>query len=197
MLFTLPRLTIPSKGSSKLSILKGLLVLSNRTPSWLAGIQVDKTFNSSTETFLLKNAILDLNYIQTPVIYDNAGTKTIGYNSIKYYQESHVVNNIKLNINNTSTYSFNSVNLYDSYLPYISDKNVITSNNNIYYLPFSFYESDNQPCGYLNLSKSREIYLDYESTKIEQYTPIKLYIYAKTINFLLITQNSANLKYIT
>ena len=144
-----------------------------------------------------KNAILDLNYIQTPVIYDNAGTKTIGYNSIKYYQESHVVNNIKLNINNTSTYSFNSVNLYDSYLPYISDKNVITSNNNIYYLPFSFYESDNQPCGYLNLSKSREIYLDYESTKIEQYTPVKLYIYAKTINFLLITQNSANLKYIT
>jgi hypothetical protein len=144
-----------------------------------------------------KNAILDLNYIQTPVIYDNAGTKTIGYNSIKYYQESPVVNNIELLINDTSTYNFNGIKLYDSYLPYISDKNVITSNNNIYYLPFSFYESKNQPCGYLNLSKSREIYLDYESTKIEQYSPVNLYIYAKTINFLLITKNSANLKYIT
>jgi len=144
-----------------------------------------------------KNAILDLNYIQTPVIYDNAGTKTVGYNSIKYYQESPVVNNIELLINDTSTYNFNGIKLYDSYLPYISDKNVITSNNNIYYLPFSFYESKNQPCGYLNLSKSREIYLDYESTKIEQYSPVNLYIYAKTINFLLITKNSANLKYIT
>jgi hypothetical protein len=144
-----------------------------------------------------KNSILQLKYIQAPVVYDLNGTKTFGYNSIKYYEETPVVNSLELTVNNTSTYSINNVNLYDGYLPYISDKNIITSNNNIYYLPFSFYESDYQPCGYLNLSKAREIYLEYNSNYIEDYKPIRLYAYAKTINFLLITKNSANLKYIT
>jgi hypothetical protein len=144
-----------------------------------------------------KNSVLQLNYIQTPVIYDNAGTKTFGYNGIKYYDETPVVNNVELTINNTSSFNMNNINLYDGYLPYISDKGIITSNNNIYYLPFSFYESKNQPCGYLNLSKAREIYLEYSSQIIESYKPVKLYAYAKTINFLLITKNSANLKYIT
>jgi hypothetical protein len=144
-----------------------------------------------------KNSILQLNYIDTPVVYENASTKTFGYNSIKYYQETPVINSLELKVNNTSTYSINNVKLYDGYLPYISDKNIITSNNNIYYLPFSFYESQFQPCGYLNLSKAREIYLEYDSNYIEDYKPIKLYAYAKTINFLLITKNSANLKYIT
>lgn len=144
-----------------------------------------------------KNSILDLNYILTPVIYDNMGNKEFGYNSIKYYDEKPVIDSLELRINDTTSFHLNNTILYDSYLPYISDKNIITSNNNIYYLPFSFYESTNQPCGYLNLSKARDIYLKYSSTLIEDYKPVKLYAFAKTINFLLITSNSANLKYIT
>jgi hypothetical protein len=143
------------------------------------------------------NSILNLKYIQTPVIYKVAGVNTIGYNAIKYYEEIPVVNSLNFSINNTSVYGTQNVKLFDSYLPYIADNKIITSNNNIYYLPFSFYQSYNQPCGYLNLSKAREIYLEYSSNYIEDYKPVKLYMYARTINFLLITKNSANIKYIT
>ena len=64
-------------------------------------------------------------------------------------------------------------------------------------MPFTFNPQEIQPCGYLNLSKMRELYLEYSSHLIESHKPVKLYIYATALNFLLITQNSATLKYMT
>jgi hypothetical protein len=73
----------------------------------------------------------------------------------------------------------------------------MSNNNNIYYIPFTLMPNHNQPCGYLNLSKTREIYLEYNSDIIESCAPVKLYIYATALNFLLLTKNAATLKYLT
>jgi len=143
------------------------------------------------------NSILDLKFIKTPVIYKLGGVDTLGINNIKYYTQNPVIDSLRFETNNSSTYSTQPANFYNSYLPYISGPNVMSNHNNIYYLPFTFQPQDNQPCGYLNLSKTREIYLEYSSTTINSNNPVKLYIYATALNFLLVTPNAATLKYLT
>lgn len=143
------------------------------------------------------NSVANLTYIKTPIIYDVGGVDTLGINNIKFYNEIPIVDSFSFEGNDSSTYGTQSVTFYDGYLPFISGRNVMSNKNNIYYLPFTFNPQEIQPCGYLNLSKVRELYLEYSSNLIETYKPVKLYIYATALNFLLITQNSATLKYMT
>lgn len=143
------------------------------------------------------NSIANLSYIKTPVIYDNGGVDTLGINNIKYYNEIPIINEFSFEGNDLSTYGTQSINFYDGYLPYISGHRVMSNNNNIYYLPFNIHAQKQQPSGYINLSKIRELYLEYSSDVIETYKPVKLYIYAKALNFLLLSKNSATLKYMT
>lgn len=143
------------------------------------------------------NSILNLSYIKTPIIYKINGIDTLGINSIKYYNELPIIDTLKFEYNDSSIYGTQLKGFYDSYMPYITSNNIMSNNNNIYYLPFSFMPESNQPCGYINLSKTREINLEYTSSTIESNKPIKLYIYAKALNFVLITKNAATLKYLT
>lgn len=143
------------------------------------------------------NSALELNYIKTPIIYDVGGVDTLGINNIKYYKQNPIINSFRFEANNSSTYGSQSKIFYDGYLPFISGDQIMSNNNNIYYLPFTFMPQQNQPCGYLNLSKTREIYLEYSSSVIEDNKPVKLYMYATALNFLLVTKNAASLKYLT
>ncbi len=143
------------------------------------------------------NSLLELSYIKTPIIYKINGIDTLGINNVKYYNEVPIVNSLRFENNDSSMYGTQSKTFYDGYLPYISGNQIMSNNNNIYYFPFTFQPNQNQPCGYINLSKTREIYLEYDSNVIESNKPIKLYLYATALNFLLLTKNSATLKYLT
>ena len=143
------------------------------------------------------NSIANLTFLKTPVIYNVGGTDTLGINNIKYYNEIPLVNNFRFEGNDSAVYGTQSTLFYDGYLPYISGNKIMSNNNNIYYLPFNINAQEQQPSGYVNLSKIRELYIEYSSNVIEQYKPVKLYVYAKALNFLLISNNSATLKYMT
>jgi hypothetical protein len=143
------------------------------------------------------NSIANLTYVKTPVIYNVGGVDTLGINNIKYYNELPIVNAFRFEGNDSAIYGTQSVKFYDGYLPHISGQSIMSNNNNIYYLPFTFNPQQHQPCGYFNLSKIRELYLEYSSDVIETYKPVKVYIYATALNFLLLSQNAATLKYIT
>ena len=143
------------------------------------------------------NSAIQLNYIKTPIIYDVGGVDTLGINNIKYYKEMPVINNFRFEANDSAVYGTQSKTFYDGYLPLISGDKVMSNNKNIYYLPFTFMPQENQPCGYVNLSKTRELYCEYNSDVIENNSPVKLYIYVTALNFLLITKNAATLKYMT
>ncbi len=143
------------------------------------------------------NSIIELNYIKTPIIYNLAGVDTLGINNIKFYNQIPVVNSFRFEANDSAVYGTQSTTFYDGYLPLISGNEIMSNNNNIYYLPFTFMPQQNQPCGYLNLSKTREIYCEYESSVIENNKPVKMYLYATALNFLLVTKNAASLKYMT
>lgn len=158
--------------------------------------EINETGIDNLQTWNI-NSIANLTYLKTPVIYDVGGIDTLGINNIKFYNEIPIVNSFRFEGNDSATYGTQSVTFYDGYLPLISGSKIMSNNNNIYYLPFTFNPQKMQPCGYLNLSKVRELYLEYSSNVIEDYKPVKLYIYGTALNFLLITQNSATLKYIT
>jgi len=158
--------------------------------------EINETGLDNFQTWHL-NSLLQLNYIKTPIIYDVGGVDTLGINNIKYYKQTPIINSFRFENNSSSTYGTQSKIFYDGYLPFISSDQIMSNNNNIYYLPFTFMPQQNQPCGYLNLSKTREIYLEYSSNNIEDTKPVKMYIYATALNFLLITKNAATLKYLT
>jgi hypothetical protein len=69
-------------------------------------------------------------------------------------------------------------------------------------IPFNLYPGTYQPSGHVNVSRAREFYIRYVSSVIGQVvngTPVagELVIVASAINFLLISDGSAVLRYST
>ena len=65
------------------------------------------------------------------------------------------------------------------------------------FVPFCLYPGTYQPSGHINVSRAREFYLNYTSSVIASGTPGSLVIVASAINFLLISDGSAVLRYST
>lgn len=66
-----------------------------------------------------------------------------------------------------------------------------------YLLNFCLYPGTYQPSGHINVSRAREFYLGYVSSYISASTPADMLALAKAINFLLISDGSAVLRYST
>jgi hypothetical protein len=64
-------------------------------------------------------------------------------------------------------------------------------------VPFCLYPGTYQPSGHINVSRAREFFLNYVSTIVDSDTTGLLYILASAINFLLISDGSAILRYST
>lgn len=66
-----------------------------------------------------------------------------------------------------------------------------------YILNFCLFPGTYQPSGHINVSRAREFYLAYQSSYISSSTPVDLLVLAKAINFILISDGSAVLRYTT
>jgi hypothetical protein len=65
------------------------------------------------------------------------------------------------------------------------------------FVPFCLYPGTYQPSGHINISRAREFYLTYTSSVIDNSTNGTLVVIAMAINFLLISDGSAVLRYST
>lgn len=65
------------------------------------------------------------------------------------------------------------------------------------FIPFCLYPGTYQPSGHINISRAREFYINYTSSVIDSSTDGTLVIIASAINFLLISDGSAVLRYST
>jgi hypothetical protein len=65
------------------------------------------------------------------------------------------------------------------------------------FVPFCLYPGAYQPSGHINVSRAREFYLNYTSSVIDANTEGTLVVIASAINFLLISDGSAVLRYST
>ena len=62
---------------------------------------------------------------------------------------------------------------------------------------FALYPKSYQPSGHLNVSRAREFFLNWNTRYVGSTTPADLLAVAIAINFLLITDGSAVLRYST
>jgi hypothetical protein len=132
-----------------------------------------------------RNAVLKLVNIKTPVIYKLAGIDTLGINNIKFYEETPVFESFNLSVNGGSIHGTDVPLFYQAYLPYASGKNITSNNKHIYFISYNLFPKQFQPSGYVNMTKSREIYFNYSSKLIENNKPVKLYLHATCLNFLV------------
>lgn len=94
--------------------------------------------------------------------------------------------------------SFNS-EFYRDYLSFSFGNHTLVTpeDEGVYIINFSLFPGDYQPSGHINISRVREFYLDYTSGVISNSEPAKLIVSATAINFLLVTDGSAVLRYST
>lgn len=88
---------------------------------------------------------------------------------------------------------------FNDYLPLqYGGPNIRTPDDDgLLFVPFCLYPGTYQPSGHINVSRAREFYLTYVSSTIDGTTNGLLVIIASAINFLLISDGSAVLRYST
>lgn len=88
---------------------------------------------------------------------------------------------------------------YNAYLPYhYGGPNVATpQDSGALMIPFNLYPGTYQPSGHINVSRAREFYIEYTSSVVSSAAVGTLVVTASAINFLLISDGSAVLRYST
>lgn len=137
-------------------------------------------------------------YVPAAVL-DNTVTPpqpTLAINTATYYTESPTIDNCGLTINDIDIFQKDTVAKYSSFYPYAAvglntpdDQGWLMMNN-------QFRPDIYDPSGHIDMSRNREVYLNYDSSYINGSNLAKLTVVAQTINFLIIDKNSAHLKYI-
>jgi hypothetical protein len=109
------------------------------------------------------------------------------------------IDNLTITAHGITIYNNYNNLFYNGYIPYHYGGPNVQSPKDIgaMLIPFNLYPGTYQPSGHINLSRAREFYLDYTSSVIGDSTPGNLIVVASAINFLLISDGSAVLRYST
>jgi hypothetical protein len=88
---------------------------------------------------------------------------------------------------------------YNAYVPlhYGGHNLMVPEDQGALMIPFNLYPKTYQPSGHINVSRAREFYLSYNSAVISSSNIGTLIVAADAINFLLISDGSAVLRYST
>lgn len=150
-----------------------------------------------------RNTIITQNSVKEAVV---TGVATIQVNTALYYSEVPVVTSLELRAHDTIIRPSMPPSFYNSYVPTRFGSNIKTPRDIGWYLmSFSANPGEYQPSGHLNTSRERELNLHYVSAVdpntsqpyIRTSNPIKLIVVAECINFLLIQNNTAVLRFAT
>ena len=121
-------------------------------------------------------------------------------NVATYCKEIPVINTMEIKAHGVVIFSETSESFFNSYLPYRYGESMNTPEDRGWYMiNFNFFPGNHQPSGHINLSRTREFYINYKcaSNAISKDNPVDLIILADSINFLLISNGSAALRYST
>jgi hypothetical protein len=133
------------------------------------------------------------------------GISTIQVNDAIYYDERQVVANVGLRAYDITIYPSIQPEFYNNYVPYRYGPDMKTPELGWLMMNFNFFPGADQPSGHLNVSRARELYLDYQSAidpdsnqyYIRPSNPVDLMVIAECINFLLCKSGTATLRFST
>lgn len=142
----------------------------------------------------VKKQIMPVAY--TPTV-TNSGTG-IAFAEAEYMETQSIFTGIGLKAHGVTIYQKSPASFYNHYINYNRGKLVSPKDEHVYAFVFNLFPLAYQPSGHLNFSRSREMYLEYDAKITGQYeNTAELVISAKAINFLLIADGSAVLRYAT
>jgi Large eukaryotic DNA virus major capsid protein len=120
-------------------------------------------------------------------------------NPTKYYIPVSTVDYVSLVSHGIPIYQSYSDLFFASYAPYhYGGTNLQTpEDTGALFINMALFPRSYQPSGHLNISRVRETYLNFSSTYASANTPVVLIVIAICINFLLISDGSAVLRYST
>ena len=129
-----------------------------------------------------------------------APNATVGqYIKDEYVYEYPTVSTIELDIHGVRIFDSTDAIFYGSYLPYhYGGINLNTPDDSgAYMINFAVYPRTYQPSGHLNASRSREFYLQWTTAYATTTYTVRMIVIAIAINFLLIANGSAVIRYTT
>jgi len=118
---------------------------------------------------------------------------------IVYPVATETIDTIQLQAHGINIFQTFKAQFFRDYLSYtFGGTNIITPEDaGALMLNFCLYPGTYQPSGHINVSRAREFYLQYVSSYVTSATPADLLVLAYAINFLLISDGSAVLRYST
>jgi hypothetical protein len=174
-------------------------------------IQPIITYSDQTTVNIAENTLNDGDgIIGLEVDGDDDGiTGQVAIQAIKIDKQP-ILNTLSISAHGIKFYDNFSADFFNKYMPYrYGGPNVMTpEDKGLLMVNFALYPNSYQPSGHLNVSRAREFYLDYNttttvSTEINAGTAsangrkYRLLVLASAINFLLISDGSAVLRYST
>jgi hypothetical protein len=129
--------------------------------------------------------------IQIPV-------ETLVIGSAEYKSEAPSVDELEISAHGVTLYK-NSSSFFNSYMSYKYGKVNIASpeDSGLFFIPFNLYPGEYQPSGSFNASRAREFFVQYASSVISASNPGVFYIFAVALNFLVVRDGTATLRYTT
>jgi hypothetical protein len=124
-----------------------------------------------------------------------AGTQA-PYSTVKH--QPHVTR-LTVSAHGVPLYNNLPAKFFNSYVPLqYGGWNIATPTDpGAYMITFNLYPGTYQPSGHINVSRAREFYLQYDSPYVASDKTAELIVNAVAINFLLISDGSATLRYAT
>ncbi|MCK9609195.1 MAG: hypothetical protein M0R33_22395 [Methylomonas sp.] len=122
-----------------------------------------------------------------------AGERTV----VPVYAET--IDTLQVVVHGNKVYDILASDFYRDYLTWTyGGQNIVSpEDTGALMLNFNFYPGSYQPSGHINISRAREFYIDFVSSYCDAVHPCDLIVYAVAINFLLIADGSAILRYTT
>lgn len=145
-----------------------------------------------------KNSFLKIEHVPYPALAVVNNVLSIVSTDVVLKKTEKPVDTLGLLLNNIKIFETSPSMFYNSYLTYrFGNLNIHgKADKGTYFLNFNLNPGDQQPSGYLDVSKSRELYLEYESSKINLDNNVEMIVYGTCLNFLHIdNDNSIRLQY--
>ena len=126
-------------------------------------------------------------------------TSTVGANALQYWLPVPTVDTLGLSSHGITVYDGYSDKFFNQYAPCHYGGAALNTPEDVgaLFVNLCLFPRSYQPSGHLNISRARETYLKYTSSYITSATPADMLVVGIAINFLLITDGSAVLRYST
>jgi len=174
------------------------------TNAWRDWHRMTKQINSLPSSTLLEN-----HYAQgifpnvTPGTAVNTSDVTItqeAVSGVEYWLPVPTIDTMSITSHGIQLFDHLPSPFYNTYMPYNFGTPMMNTPDDIgvMFVTFALYPGNYQPSGHLNISRARETYVNISSTYVAQTNGKVLFIaVAIAINFLLISDGSAVLRYST